>query len=151
MTGTAHDLLGYATGILDGTLHVPAAQQTRAAAHLARQALEEIVPELCDAVGAQLPPRTPMRSRLIILQALGSPDCARAARAAWTGLSRACHRHAYELPPTHTEIHSMIKHVADVLTAADALPANLHVAARPTRPSDSAVGSTTRTAENAAP
>jgi len=110
-------LLAYATAVLDGNAHVPAGQQTRAAAHLARQALEELVPQLCARLGAEIP-HASMRSRLIVLHALAPPEWSRPAGAAWEGLSRACHRHAYELSPTHTEVRALIGSVTSLLPSA---------------------------------
>lgn len=106
MSAEVEDLLAQATAILDGKEHIPAAQRTRAAAYLARQTLEQIVRRRCAALGADMR-RASMRSQLIVLRIL-SPDCAEPAQAAWAGLSRACHRHAYELAPTEHEIRALI-------------------------------------------
>jgi len=53
-----------------------------------------------------------MRSRLIVLEVLAAPSVSVPARAAWEGLSRACHRHAYELSPADAEIAALLGHVA---------------------------------------
>jgi hypothetical protein len=69
---------------------------------------------LCAELGAQLP-RASMRARLIVLDVLGRPDQTHSAQVAWNGLSRACHRHAYELSPTDREVRALLDHVAALL------------------------------------
>jgi hypothetical protein len=107
-------LLKQASAVLEGREPLPALQRTRAAAQLGRLALERVVEALCADAGAQLP-NAKMRSRLIVLDVLGRPEQARSARAAWTGLSRACHRHAYELAPADPEVRALLDHVALLL------------------------------------
>ncbi|GEL18669.1 hypothetical protein [Pseudonocardia asaccharolytica] len=114
LLGQAADLLELARAVLDEKVAVPARQRARAAAHLGRLALEEIVSRLCARVGAELP-RASMRSRLVVLQVLAPPEWSRSACAAWEGLSRACHRHAYELSPADAEIGALLDHVAVLL------------------------------------
>jgi hypothetical protein len=106
-------LLDLARDILEGRADVPMGQRTRAAAQLTRVALEEIVSDQCVELGASLP-RASMRSRLIVLHVLAPPTVSRPARAAWEGLSRACHRHAYELAPADGEISALIDQVAEL-------------------------------------
>lgn len=110
-------LLGLAHDVLHGRVDVPAGQRTRAAAQLARLALEEIVRIRCTELGADLP-RTTMRSRLLVLHVLAAPEVSVPARAAWAGLSRACHRHAYELAPSDAEIIGLLGHVTVLADAA---------------------------------
>lgn len=105
-------LLGYARGVLDGTVPMPKGRASRAAALLARQALEHVVRARCQAAGLDLDKAT-MHSRLIALRALAGDreaDIAAADRAgaAWAGLSRACHQHAYELAPTTGEVRYLV-------------------------------------------
>lgn len=80
----------------------------RAAATLARQAVEARVEELLQkhAPGAQ---STPMRNQLLCLCAV-LPDREHARRLAyvWYRLSSALHHHAYELPPTAAELTGWI-------------------------------------------
>lgn len=78
---TPGDLLGHARQAL--TAGVP--QAARIAAVLTRQALEDIVAGLLpkSLAGAK------MRSRLISLHVIVSPDAANLAAVAWYGLSRA--------------------------------------------------------------
>jgi hypothetical protein len=113
-------LLDHARAVLDGTVHMPHGQRGRAATHLARQALEELIKRLCQEVGAVMP-RATTRSRLIVLRVLALPDCATAAQVAWDGLSRACHRHAYELSPGEAEIRSLLEGVAQLRASSTAI------------------------------
>ncbi len=116
MTGCTETLLRQAVGVLDGSEYVPARQRCRAAAHLARQALEDLVSQRCVDLGATMP-RATMRSRLVVLRVLGPTACAEPAQAAWEGLTRACHRHAYELAPGDLEVRALIKLVAETSRA----------------------------------
>ncbi|MET3806801.1 hypothetical protein ABIB25_003821 [Nakamurella sp. UYEF19] len=110
---TAVDVLTMAEAVLDGSVSVPDGNSARAAAVLARQALEEIVDERCAAVAPGLA-RPSMRSRLIILTALDDADVGACAQAAWDGLSRACHHHSYELQPTAGEVRDLMGLVRSV-------------------------------------
>ena len=112
-------LLGHAAAVLTGQHHVPRNQASRAAALLARQALEDVVCGLCDAWGIT-DSRVNMRSRLIMMRYLGDGAAADLAATAWWGLSGACHHHAYELTPTPDEIQNLI----DQVTRLAALSAN---------------------------
>lgn len=53
-----------------------------------------------------------MRTKLIVLGAITPEALALPAGAACAGLSRACHRHAYELAPAHTEVEVLVGYVA---------------------------------------
>ncbi|HEY8534581.1 MAG TPA: hypothetical protein VIL44_12080 [Micromonospora sp.] len=59
----------------------------------------------------------PMRHQLLALTALAGPREATLARAAWYGLSRALHHHAYELPPTVGELRGWHRNVAALITS----------------------------------
>lgn len=117
MTGnrvtSAADLLGYARAVLNETGAIPRAQRSRAAALLARQALEDVVVELCESVGAHLR-SAKMRTRLISLRVLLGSDAADLAEVTWGGLSQSCHHHAFELAPTVGEVQHLIDQVADL-------------------------------------
>ena len=108
-------LLEKARAVLDGEVAVPPATRSRAGAHLARQALEHLIDELCVHYSGAHLARAKTRSQLIVLQALGPLDCATAVRTAWEGLSQACHRHAYELPPTESEVRGHLDTVSSLL------------------------------------
>ena len=102
--------LDQAAAILDGSIPVPADQRVVASAHLARSGFEIAVAELLAEHGLDLR-RAWMASRLTVLNALVAPELAATARLAWTGLSRACHRHAFELPPGEGEVRALISSV----------------------------------------
>jgi hypothetical protein len=80
----------------------------RGAALLARQALEEAL----DAWWRRRAPgleQCSTRAQLLCLpDYLRRSDLAEQIAYAWSGLSRACHHHAYELPPTAAELESWI-------------------------------------------
>ena len=76
----------------------------RASALLARQALESALDELWlrRAKGLEL---CSAKAQLLCLPAyLGDPEFAGQVSYSWAGLSRACHQHPYELPPTSVEL-----------------------------------------------
>lgn len=115
---TAAELLALARRVLDGSLPMPALRAPRAAAILARQALEDAVRGLCASARADVG-HARTRSQLIVLRALLGDTVADLAEAAWLGLSRACHHHAYELTPTWAEIKHLIE-LVDRLVTTDA-------------------------------
>ncbi|AEF41267.1 hypothetical protein [Hoyosella subflava] len=114
MNVSAPVFLHFAQQILDGSVQVEHSQTARAAAFLARQALEELVDERCAQIGPNLD-RATMTSKLIILRVLGDEPDAEAAASAWHGLSHACHHHAYELAPTAEEVRHLCRQVAGLL------------------------------------
>lgn len=89
----------------------------RAAAFLARQALEDAVGRIWH--GAALG----MRDCCMIAQLVSLPfylddqDLARRVRDCWCSLSNACHAHPYELAPTVAELEGWLE-VVDQLVAA---------------------------------
>lgn len=104
----AHEMLRAADAVLSGDTDIPARRRTRAAALLARTALELAIDARLAAAGAGIE-KAGTRVKLICLRAM-SPGIADDAAVAWTGLSRACHQHAYELAP----IHSETRHLAEL-------------------------------------
>ncbi|NEE03784.1 hypothetical protein [Phytoactinopolyspora halotolerans] len=99
-------LLDLADQILAGDLTTPRARAARSAAVLGRSAVEQIVREVCDRHGLDVG-RTSMRVQLACLRAV-APGTARDAAVAWSGLSRACHQHAYEIAPHDNEIRHLL-------------------------------------------
>ena len=85
----------------------------RLAAFVSRQALEQLVDQRCRALGADCPDAS-MRSKLVVLRALGDPAEADVAEQAWNGLSAACHRHPYELEPAGGEVRDLCAAVAEL-------------------------------------
>ncbi len=108
------DLLGHARAVLAGRHPVPRSQAARAAAVLARQALEDTVRGLSSGWGIT-DPRVNMRSKLVSLRVLGEVTVAELVATAWWGLSSACHHHAYDLTPTSAEIQHLIDQVARLI------------------------------------
>jgi hypothetical protein len=89
----------------------------RIAAFLARLDLERLITRHMlgrgwDVAGAS------MRSKLLCLRVV-EPEVSYAADAAWFGLSRACHYHAFDLQPTASEAAHLIGLVRLVQDAID--------------------------------
>lgn len=105
------DLLRVATNLVDAPTDETAGLWARAAAMLARQALEGALRDflLAEAPGAQ---EAPFKTRLLLLRALHR-DKEMAARAAyaWVALTRATHHQGYELGPTVEELRGWIETV----------------------------------------
>lgn len=110
--GASAQRLHRAEAVLNGSVAVPAEQRLVAAAHLARTALETAV---ADALHSRGLGRARVTSRLIVLDAPSGAAVGALARLAWTGLSRACHRHAFELPPAESEVRTLIGDVRTVI------------------------------------
>ncbi len=113
MTAAAN--IAMAEEVLSGRVAVPVHLRVITAAHLARCALEHAITAALEAHGYQLP-QANGRSRLIILRALDEDAGARAGHA-WDGLSRACHRHAFELAPAEPEVRALLDDVRAVLAS----------------------------------
>jgi hypothetical protein len=104
----AHDLLRRADPATSGLW-------PRAAALLARQALEAGVQSLWQRRSLDLEGCS-MRTQLICLRSyLGDPELAARAAHAWSALSRACHHHAYELAPTAGELGAWLPAVRELI------------------------------------
>jgi hypothetical protein len=99
--------LDRAAEVLDGRIAVPAEQRVVAAAQLARSGLELAVAETLTAKGHDLR-RAWTASRLTVFTCLLGAERGAAARLAWSALSRACHRHAFDLPPAESEVRALI-------------------------------------------
>lgn len=84
----------------------------RAGALLARQALETALDDYWRRHAPGLE-RCSMRAQLLCLQSYlrgdDADDLAQRTAYAWIRLSRACHQHAYELPPTAAELAAWIE------------------------------------------
>jgi len=86
----------------------------RTAALLGRQALEYSLRQfwIARAPGVE---KATMRAQLLCLPTYLDPDIARRARFAWHALSRACHHHAYELPPIESELQGWLDEVESLI------------------------------------
>ncbi len=80
----------------------------RAAAFLARQALEDAVATVWH--GQVLPMRSANATAQMVSLPfyLDDPDLARRVRQCWCSLSNACHAHPYELAPTVSELEGWL-------------------------------------------
>lgn len=124
---TPDELLAAAKGLMQRPDTLITGIWPRAAALLARQALEAAMAELWASRGqAAEMSRCTMRSQLLCLTAYLDPG--RASRVAYlfAALSRACHYHPYELAPTAAELTGWFDQAAQIVTqmqAASAAPA----------------------------
>ena len=114
---TPEELLAAARRLVERPDAGTAGVWPRAAALLARQALEQAMAALWaaqpQAVGLS---GCTMRSQLLCLTAYLDPDTAARADYLSAALSRACHYHSYELAPTATELTRWLKEAADLVT-----------------------------------
>lgn len=116
-TDAPERLLAAARSLLERPDARTAGLWSRAAAHLARQALELLLDDFWSqrAPGTE---GTSTRAQLICLPAyLGRNGLASQVAYAWNALSHACHHHAYELSPTASELRGWIE-VAERFSAA---------------------------------
>jgi hypothetical protein len=92
----------------------------RAVAFLGRQALEEAMDDFWRAAA----PGVQQASRHAQLLCLGAyisdAQAVSRTRYAWSALSRACHHHAYELPPTAAELEDLLEAVGAFRKASSA-------------------------------
>jgi hypothetical protein len=109
-------LLRQATSVLaEATPH-----SNRAACWIARAALESAVDDLL-AIQNRDAPEATMRSKLTVLQVAfqsDEPNVPAVAEYAWSGLSRACHHHAFELSPPASEVQHLIGLVRELADTA---------------------------------
>lgn len=101
------------------------AHANRRAAWFARSALEDVVAELLRAKQVDVGPFASGRSKLTCLEALyrdENPTLATRAEYAWARLSEACHQHAYQLAPTHTEVQHLVELVGGLAPGASSSP-----------------------------
>jgi hypothetical protein len=120
---TPGDLLTEARRMLDEPSPGTAAIWPRAAALLARQAIEESL-ERWWAVRAPGVQHLPMRAQLGCLDVYLEPSSlARDVAFTWHALSRATHHHPYDLDPTREELDSLIgaaERLVDAVTPQEA-------------------------------
>jgi hypothetical protein len=124
---TPDELLAAANGLMQRPDTLITGIWPRAAALLARQALESAMSELWAAKRqAGEMSRCTMRSQLLCLTAYLDPGTARRAAYLFAALSRACHYHPYELAPTAAELTGWLDQAAQLVTqlhAASTVPA----------------------------
>jgi hypothetical protein len=119
MSGRGDALLRAARALVESPRAATAGIWPRAAALLARQALEAA---LADHWAGRAPglERASMRAQLACLPDY-LPDRRLAADTAfaWAALSEACHHHAYELAPTASELGAWLDAVERLVAAVD--------------------------------
>ena len=124
---TPDELLAAAKGLMQRPDTLITGIWPRAAALLARQALEAAMAELwASKPQAAEMSRCTMRSQLLCLTACLDPGTASRAAYLFAALSRACHYHSYELAPTAAELTSWLDQAAHIVTqlqAASTVPA----------------------------
>lgn len=118
MTPAPNARLAAAHRLVDEAVEGTAGVWSRAAALLARQALEQAVTARLARRHA-IAPDTAYGVQLHALLAVAPADTARRAAYAWATLSRATHHAAYELPPTQTALRGWLRLVGEVIDALD--------------------------------
>lgn len=107
-TASPADLLEAARALMARTRPETTGLWPRAAALLARQALEATVAEIWREKGLDDMAACGMRQQLICLRAYVKPEVAGALAESWAVLTRACHHHAYEVAPTVGELEGAV-------------------------------------------
>jgi hypothetical protein len=109
MSATPGTLLDTARDLLSRASPETAGLWPRAAALLARQALEMALRDYWGEARADMS-RLPYRQQLICLQRLLTPrEVAAETGHAWAALSRSCHHHPYELAPGAQELSGLFE------------------------------------------
>jgi hypothetical protein len=120
---TSKALLDHAHAVLDSPAGVLKGRWPRAVALLARQALETSLTELWQKRDVRMGWATERAQLLCVHPVLGDAAVAAGATLAWNALSRACHAHPYDLPPTAVELGAWLEAVEGLCRAVDAIPA----------------------------
>jgi hypothetical protein len=114
---TPTQLLAAAQRLLDRPDARTAGIWPRAAALLARQALEQGLDQYWRGKGLKLA-EVATRPQLICLETyLPEHDLGARANHVWWNLTQACHHHPYELPPSHSELSGWLASVGVALAA----------------------------------
>lgn len=117
----ARRLLTWARLLVDRVSPGTSALWPRAAALLCRQALEVALQTFWSREGRGTE-ECPARAQLLCLgRYLSDEALGRRAHSVWTALSRACHHHPYELPPTREELLAWCDAVAEVVERTERL------------------------------
>jgi hypothetical protein len=114
---TPVELVAMARQLLDRASPDTAGLWPRAAALLARQALEQAVDEYWVSRQMALDSCPTLPQLICLREYLGDPALAGQVHHAWNALSRACHQHPYELAPTVGEIKRWIGTVDTLLAS----------------------------------
>lgn len=111
----AAQLVAIARDLLKRASPMTAGLWPRAAALLARNALEMAVDEYWTRKRIPLEPCPTFTQLLCLREYLDDSDLAGRVHHAWNALSRACHHHPYELAPTADELERLFETVAAFL------------------------------------
>jgi len=114
---TPADLLAAAGRLLERPDAKTAAIWPRAAALLARQALEQGLDQFWRGKGLKLEGLATKPQLICLACYLPDADVAGRATYAWSSLTRACHHHPYELRPSHAELNGWLGAVDEALGA----------------------------------
>jgi hypothetical protein len=116
------DMLAAGEGLISRRDSTSAGLWPRAAALMARQALESAIAQYWNAQTdtSQLSSCS-MRTQLTCLPFYLDRQTARQAAYVWAALSNACHYHSYELAPTAAELTGWINEVRTVIEQIDGL------------------------------
>lgn len=109
-------LLAVARSLVAGGTAADGGAWARAAAFLARQALEQQIRRALTRRFA-IYGQPSFRGQLLAARAVLGPELAADAAYTWTALSGATHHHAYDLPPTAAELESWMAVVERVIQA----------------------------------
>ncbi|NHD16040.1 MULTISPECIES: hypothetical protein [unclassified Actinopolyspora] len=104
---TPENLLEQARKLLDHKPAVTERSASRMAALLARRAAETILRTVCEKYCGRVD-QVNNRALLIIAGQVLDDGTGVLLERAWCGLSRACHRHAFELTPQESEVRELI-------------------------------------------
>ena len=94
----------------------------KAAALLARQALEEALANLWESTYPGMGEASWSTQLACLPEVVSDPSLVADARAAWVSLSRACHHHHYELDPTAAELERWIRQTERLVTVVTESP-----------------------------
>jgi hypothetical protein len=129
---TAEELLAAARRLIERPDAATAGVWPRAAALLARQALELALAGLWASQPAAAGlDRSSMRAQLLCLTAYLAGDTATRAAYLYAALSRACHYHLYELAPTATELTRWLNETAELVALLRSRVESTHHASSP--------------------
>ena len=117
---TPVDLLAMARQLLDRASPETAGLWPRAAALLARQALEMSVDDYWATRRIPLDSCPTLQQLICLREYLSDTNLAGRVHHAWNALSRACHHHPYELPPSAGELDGWLEVVETWLAASSA-------------------------------
>jgi hypothetical protein len=110
-------LVAMARELLTRATPVTAGLWPRAAALLARNALEMAVDEYWTRRRIPLDSCPTFPQLICLREYLDDSDLAGRVHHAWNALSRACHQHPYELAPTAGELEALFETVAEFLAS----------------------------------